>query len=128
MLDFIDIQHRLEQFKALADNPYIAQVHLTRAPRFIDKAKLFPNSVFAVGMDTFLRIDNADYYDGAEHCIQTLIDLEASYGAHLLVFPRDGKGQEEFGKAGKLIQGFSTLVGEDYFKPVDISSTQIRKQ
>jgi hypothetical protein len=126
MLDFIEINKRLAQIKAL-NNPHITQVHFTRAPKFINKAMLFPNTTFAVGMDTFLRIDNHDYYDGTEQCIQTLIDLDASYCAHLLVFPRNGQGEEEFKNAGKLIQGFSTLIGEDYFKPVDISSTQLRK-
>jgi hypothetical protein len=58
-LDFITIQDRLEHFRNL-DHPVM--VLLTNAPTFLEKSRLFPNSTFALGMDTFVRLINPKYY------------------------------------------------------------------
>lgn len=41
----------------------MASVWLTHAPRFLDKASLFPGATFVVGADTALRIVLPRYYD-----------------------------------------------------------------
>ena len=54
-LDYLEINKRLH---ALPDD----SVLLTNAATFVEKAELFPNVTFAVGMDTLARISNGDFY------------------------------------------------------------------
>src|SRR5205823_10578120 len=51
-----EVQSRLVQFARKAD------IWLTRAPTFVQKARLFPGAVFVVGADTAARIVAARYY------------------------------------------------------------------
>jgi hypothetical protein len=51
-----EVQRRVEQFAGKAD------LWLTRAPTFVQKARLFPGTVFVVGADTAARIVDARYY------------------------------------------------------------------
>ena len=52
-----EVKHRLAAFASRAD------VWVTRAPRFTQKAALFPGSTFVVGVDTALRMVTPRYYD-----------------------------------------------------------------
>ena len=57
-LDYLTIAQRVRQAES------IAPVVLTRAPRFVDKARLFPGATFLVGADTAIRLDDLRFYDG----------------------------------------------------------------
>lgn len=57
-LRYNELERRLEQFK------WRAAVVLSRAPLFIDKARLFPDCVFVIGYDTALRLIDLRYYGG----------------------------------------------------------------
>lgn len=54
-----EIIRRLERFKF----PNTIPIVLTRASLFVDKAKVFPNASFSIGVDLAIRIVNKKYYD-----------------------------------------------------------------
>ena len=100
-------------------------VWLTRAPTFPEKARIFPGTTFAVGVDTIVRIAEPRYYGGPEGLAAAISTLGA---CRFLVFGR---------RAGT---GFATLasialpaalralcdgVSEGEFR-ADISSTELR--
>lgn len=57
-LDYQEIDDRLQRIHATFDRP----VWLTHAPTFVEKAALFPGTVFVVGADTVARIAEVRYY------------------------------------------------------------------
>ena len=117
-----DVERRVRQFAGKAD------LWLTRAPTFVEKARLFPGTVFVVGADTAARIAAARYYaDDAAHrqALRTLADLQCRF----LVAARADA-------AGKLQSLDDLSVSEDW-RPLfhaidasafrmDVSSTQLR--
>lgn len=123
-LSLEEIQRRLAQFAGRAD------VWITRAPLFTQKAALFPGSTFAVGADTALRLVEPRYYgDNAERMLEALATLER-HACHFLVAPRVGAG-------GTLLtlddvplpaahRSLFTAVSPDVFR-CDISSTALRQ-
>lgn len=84
-LDFLEIASRLDALREL-DNQ--ATVVLTDAPRFRQKAALFPGCTFVVGADTLMRIGDPHYYDGGPSGCDTAIGEIAAHGCHFLVFGR----------------------------------------
>ena len=85
-LDFIEIDRRARQFSA------VDSVWLSRAPRFSEKAELFPGATFVVGADTIARIGEARYYGGQEAAMQEAIARIADRGCRFLVFGRQVEG------------------------------------
>ena len=79
-LDHAEIQQRLA---TLADTP----VWLSRATTFVEKARLAPGAVFAVGADTIERIGRGRYYQSEEAREAAIAEL-ASLGCRFLVFGR----------------------------------------
>ena len=75
-----EIRRRLEQFVGWAP------VWLTRAPRFVDKARLFPGNVFAVGADTAARIVAPGYYDNGAAGVAERIGYISTAGGAFLEF------------------------------------------
>jgi hypothetical protein len=68
------------------------QLALTLAPLFVEKAALFPGSVFVVGVDTAERILDARFYGGQ---VATMVEALRHIGAHgcrFLVAGRLGGG------------------------------------
>lgn len=122
-LDYLDISKRLASLESSG------QVLLTNAPTFVEKARLFPGAVFAVGVDTLERIDEPRYYNNAD-TRDAAIEEMAHLGASFLVFGRLMDGQ------------FVTLEGLDLSQPLkdlckplpekrfreDISSSAIRAE
>jgi nicotinamide mononucleotide (NMN) deamidase PncC len=80
-LDYLEIADRLAQFAS-------EQVLLTRAPRFIEKARLAPGCTFVVGSDTIIRIADAKYYSGGVEQRDAAIAAIAAAGCRFLVFGR----------------------------------------
>lgn len=79
LLDYSEIDARLRQF----DRP----VWVTRLPTFLEKARHFRGAHFAVGIDTAVRIAEADYYASAEARDRALAEL-AALGTRFVVFGR----------------------------------------
>ena len=82
-----EVVQRAEQFDS-TETPAI-----TRAATVDRKAMLFPGSVFAVGVDTLVRIGKSRYYqtdqdDTAEKNMHRTIDLIDRQGCRILVFGR----------------------------------------
>jgi hypothetical protein len=118
-LDADEVARRLKQFEGFAN------IVLTRAPRFIEKARALPGSVFVLGWDTFVRLLEPRYYDGAQAMRDALREM-CDLGCRFVV-------------AGRLVEGeFRTLdlddVPEEFramFQALpdfrlDISSTKLR--
>jgi len=122
-LDYYEIQRRTAQF-----DPAQA-VWLTRAPRFTDKARLFPGATFVVGVDTLRRIAAPRYYGDAPAACSAAIEWIASRGCRFLVFGRNlGTG---FVSVGDLdlppaLVALCREVPADQFRE-DVSSTAIRR-
>lgn len=118
-LDADEVIRRLEQFEGFAS------IVLTRAPRFIEKARALPGVVFVLGWDTFVRLLEPRYYDSVEAMRDALLEMR-DLGCRFVV-------------AGRLVDDeFRTLeldeVPEEFrdlFQALpdfrrDISSTKLR--
>ncbi len=121
-LDFYSIKQRHAQFVA-------EPLAVTRAPLFIDKARLFPNTTFVVGYDTAVRlIDPRFYNQSAERMHAALAELR-KLGARFLVAGRlTDSGFLTFDSLA-VPAGFGDLfesIPESRFR-ADISSTGLRK-
>jgi hypothetical protein len=114
---------RTEQFAARGT------VWLTRAPRFEQKARLFPGVVFVVGADTAARIVAARYYADASVGLEKALNQISDLGCRFLVAYR-------VDRAGHLV-GLEDLeipvAGAGLFQPLparefrlDLSSTELR--
>jgi hypothetical protein len=118
-----EVRHRLRQFGQLAS------VWLTRAPRFVEKAPLFPGAIFVVGADTAVRILDARYYDGGETGMRQALQRIAGHGCRFLVAGRiDSAGQ--YVQCAQLpipaeYAGLFTQIPEGRFR-CDLSSTVLR--
>jgi hypothetical protein len=82
LLDFIEAEKLIKQF----DEMHLA---VTKAPTFLEKAKLFPGVTFVVGMDTWLEIINPKYY---EFPVSELIRQFKQLQVDFLVFGRQQNG------------------------------------
>lgn len=68
-LSAAELDARLAQFRDRAP------VVLTRAPTFVEKARLLPGTAFAIGADTAARILEPRYYAGADGLAKALAEL-----------------------------------------------------
>jgi nicotinic acid mononucleotide adenylyltransferase len=122
-LDQETCQRRLAQFGPRQS------IWLTRAAHFSEKAKLFPQATFVVGVDTIRRVGDPKYYADINTMLRT-IDWIASTGCRFLVFGRI-IGQRKFRTLDDLdlpaeLNAICQQVDEDAFR-VDISSTELKK-
>lgn len=98
----------------------------TNAPTFIQKARMFPDSTFVVGVDTANRIVQSKYYDNSEEKMMNALLEFKSLGCSFLV-------------AGRTVQGHFVPAAEMNVPPslrdiflelpefrMDISSTELR--
>ena len=118
-LDYHEIGARLAQLQA--------PVWLTRLPTFAEKARQFPAAVFAVGVDTMLRVDAVRYYMNTAHR-DTAIEELASLGCQFLVFGRAINNRFLQLRDLELSANLRRLCKEvppDDFRE-DISSTELR--
>lgn len=120
-LDFIDMQERQSW---LEGQPMV----FTRAPTFLQKSELFPGSVFIVGVDTIIRIDDKKYYQNSDALRDNAINTLAQRGHKFLVFGR--RSEDEFEGLNDVLisdalRSLCQEVAEDQFRK-DISSTELR--
>jgi hypothetical protein len=124
-LSLDEVRHRLAQFAGRAD------VWVTRAPLFAQKAALFPQRTFAVGVDVALRLVEPRYYDdNQDRMLEALATLE-QHGCRILVAPRvDASGRlltlDDVPLPAEYRPMF-TAISPDIFRH-DISSTALRQR
>lgn len=122
-LDFETMTDRAEQFDAAT------RIWFTRAPRMVQKARLFPGSVIVVGIDTLLRVADPKFADESVAVRDRILDEIESLGCRFLVFGRlfDGRFQtlDDLELPDKL-RRISDGVREDIFRS-DVSSTELRR-
>ena len=120
-LDYFSIKDRTQQLRAHGNTV------LTNAPTFIEKARIFPNTTFVIGIDTLLRIDQVQYYGSDSLRDAALAELTA-LGIQFLVFGRLNEGafldldQVEISAS---LAARCKMVPETVFRQ-DISSTTLR--
>lgn len=119
-----EIEQRVSQFAGQAP------VWLTRAPRFTDKASLFPGCTFVVGADTAARIVQPRFYeDSQEKMLATLGEMRAA-GCRFLVAGR-AETAGLFTTLAQLsipdpVRDLFSAIPEEVFR-VDVSSTTLRQ-
>lgn len=122
MLDYTTLVQRVSQFSDQQG------LWLTRAPTFVEKAKLFPGVVFVVGVDTVIRIGDARYYgNNPLLCCEAISQLTES-GCRFLVFGRIDEQRFQTLSKSNLPESLLQIcdeVSEDQFRE-DVSSTDIR--
>jgi hypothetical protein len=121
-LNYTDISERLTQF---GDDE---AVWLTRAATFVEKAQIFPDTTFVVGVDTVTRIGDAKYYASPEACRAAWSELER-LDCRFLVFGRVVEGRfqalDDLSLPEPLRRLCQTVPGE-LFRD-DVSSTELRR-
>jgi hypothetical protein len=76
------VRHRLAQFA------WKSPVELTRAPTFVEKARLFPRTTFVIGADTAERLVAPKYYGDDEARMHVALEEIANSGGSFLVAVR----------------------------------------
>ena len=121
-LDFLTIERRRQQFHEVP-------LALTNAPRFYQKAEIFPNTTFVVGSDTAARIIDAKYDGGEESILRATVQRIRNAGCRFLVATREVNG-----RLLKLADLNVPEFAQDLFEEipeaefrVDISSTELRR-
>ena len=117
-----EVRRRLRQFQDKA------QVVLTRAPTFREKAALFPGCVFVIGWDTAVRVVHPSYHGGHEEGVREALAEVRAAGCRFLVAGRLQEGIFHTVADVDVPQEFADLfepIPESRFR-VDISSTGLR--
>ena len=103
---------------------------LTNADRFQKKARLFPNTVFVVGIDTLARIGDPRYYQQSETQMMSAIAEIRDQACRFLAFGRLHQNRFQTWQDLNLptmLAEITSGVDEKAFRE-DISSTEIRTQ
>ena len=122
-IDYEEMKRRVDQFGSGT------VVWLTRAPTFVEKARLLPGTTFVVGTDTLRRIADPRYYADDEAACRSALMKIAARGCRFLVFGRNmgpgfvGLHQLDLPDPLRLL---CQAVPEDTFRE-DVSSTEIRR-
>jgi hypothetical protein len=123
ILGYRELERRLEQFRQRYP------VLLSNAPRFVDKAQLYPGCTFVLGVDTAARMLDPRFFGSAEGVVAALAAMR-SQGCRLLVAGRVRDGAFRTVRDLAIPTGFADLfseVPEQLFRS-DLSSTAIREQ
>ncbi len=104
-------------------------VYATNAPTYLEKARLFANTVFVIGFDTAVRVLHPRYYQDSVSQRDAALTEIGEHGCSFLVAGRqDEDGVFRDGEQLNVPQPFATLfrpIPADAFRK-DISSTQLR--
>lgn len=104
-------------------------VFATRAPTFLEKARLFPGATFVVGYDTAVRIVQPRYYqDNPEHMLAALAEIRDRCCRFLVAGRVDPTGQYRDAAQLSIPADFADLFSALPDFRMDISSTQLREQ
>jgi nicotinic acid mononucleotide adenylyltransferase len=119
-----DVEQRLACFRGQAG------VWLTRAPRFVQKAALFPGATFALGADTAQRVLSLAYYESEAALHDALRFIERQECRVLVAGRTDDAGRFLHLSDLPVPPEFRSLfvaVPADLFR-LDVSSTMLRQQ
>jgi len=126
-LDALEISRRIEALQKAAPN---VPIWTTNAPRFVEKAALFPGSTFALGTDSVVRLGDAKYENGSTSRRDAVLERLAELGAKFLVFTRKLDGAVRTPESLPLPERLRTLC--DFVAPEefldDVSSTALRRE
>jgi nicotinic acid mononucleotide adenylyltransferase len=86
-IDYIDIKERVESFNEAGSKcgKVAKKLVLTNAPRYLDKMRIFPNSIFVMGADAYNAFVDGAYYKDKEEFTEAL-----NSASKFVVFHRDG--------------------------------------
>jgi len=117
------VRHRLAQFA------WKSPVELTRAPTFLEKSRLFPETTFVIGADTAERLVAPKYYGDDELRMHEALEEIANSGSSFLVAVRiDAAGRVRALSDIPVPRRYADLfteIPEHRFR-VDTSSSDIR--
>ena len=107
-----------------------ARLLLTRAPRFLEKARLFPGNTFVIGWDTAVRLVQPRYYGGSDAAMHAALEELCELGARFLVAGRvNSEGRflslQDTAVPGEFADMFEAIP-EHLFR-ADVSSTDLRR-
>lgn len=125
-LDFIALRTRVQAIRFLDSQRPIL---LTTAPTFRQKSVLVPNSVFVLGVDTIVRIDDPKYYNDVEHRNAAFATIKLA-GCKFLVYGRSHEGKFQVLSDLHLSPALRELceeVSAEEFRE-DVSSTELRAE
>ena len=117
------VRQRLTQFA------WKASVELTRAPTFLEKSRLFPNTTFVIGADTAERLVAPKYYgDDMDRMLGALDEIAGSGGSFLVAVRIDATGRVRVLNDIAVPRRYADLfteIPESRFR-LDTSSSEIR--
>lgn len=120
-LDYISLEERLAR---ITDTP----VWLTNTAIFSEKARLFPNTIFALGVDTMRRIADLRFYQGQQGLLEEALEIFVQYNTSFIVFGRAEGGKfitlDDINLPEVLRERCQPVAESDYRN--DISSTALR--
>lgn len=125
-LDALEISRRLEALQEAAPN---VPIWTTNAPRFVEKAALFPGSTFALGTDSVVRLGDAKYENGSTSRRDAVLERLAESAARFLVFTRKLDGvvvEPESLPLPERLRALCDFVPPEEFLD-DVSSTALRR-
>ncbi|WP_420629102.1 hypothetical protein [Candidatus Leptofilum sp.] len=104
-------------------------VYATNAPTFLEKARLFPNTIFVIGFDTAVRVLQPRYYQNSITRRDAALHEIANQGCSFLVAGRQDKNGifrdgAQLNVPEEFQQLFRHIPAEAFRK--DISSTELR--
>ena len=124
-IGLLEARRRAQQFAGRG------AIALTRAPLFVEKAALFPGSVFVVGVDTAERILEPRFYGGSEERMLAALQEIAARGCRFLVAGRldrdEGYKTLRHLRMPAAVAGVFEELPEGMFRR-DVSSSQIRER
>jgi len=123
-----DVEQRIKQFAA------VGPVVITNASKFVDKARILPNTTFLIGYDTAIRLVDPKYYNNSEEDMNSSLLEMILIGSDFIVAGRFDDQKDEFLTLEEMIDSipsglrsaFSGL-SESEFR-VDLSSSELRKR
>lgn len=122
-IDLMEARRRALQFAGTA--PLL----LSRAPLFHQKAALFPDSTFVLGVDTAKRLISPRFHNNDGEKLHAALDDLRQRGSHFLVAGRSGDEGYETLRDLTIPEGYGDLFTElpkDAFH-LDISSSMVRE-
>lgn len=128
-LDPLELTRRVIQLNKLVPK---STLWIVNAPRFVQKARLFPGAIFIVGTDTILRLADPKYENNCVAQLDSVLEELRALNARFLVFTRriDGKILSSDALVDKLpgaLRQLCEFLPQDVFID-DVSSSEIRKQ
>ena len=127
-LSGFEVLKRVEAFEKLRakdSNPVFANLVVTNAPSFVEKALVFPNSVFVIGIDTWYRLIDDKYYRHSSKVRDECLEKIRERGCSFLVLGRFVNGKYHTLPNDETSKGLAVGLSEEEFR-VDVSSSKLR--